>query len=161
MARLAALEQVTLAEQYGDCDPLDQFPAGVMPSLDVGDAAVRDLGPEHVECVIGFYFDLTAPRDQEMLCDISASFRLVYRMKPLRTEAARRDWAATRAVVDAWPYWRAYLTSTMTSMGLQPLHLSPEPPAELEAGTREAFDITRRAEQKAEAKATKRSGKKD
>lgn len=159
MRRIAVLEQVTLADQMGNCTPLDQIPAGVVPSLDLGEVRVRNLGPSHVECIIEFEFDLATPRDQEVVCDISAAFRVVYKMTPLRTKDARRDWAATRAVVDVWPYWRAYLTSTMTWMGLQPLHLLPEPPEQLAPSAREAFDATLQVDQGLAAEAEKRANK--
>ncbi len=156
MAKRAVLEQVTLAEQYGDCGPLDQIPAGVVPSLDVGGLNVRNAGAEHVEVLIEFDFDLSTPREE--FCGITAAFRLVYRMRKMREVSEQRDFAAKVAVVDAWSYWRSYLTNTMTLMGLQPLHLPPEPPAELEGSAREAFDISIEAARKAEEKAARKNG---
>lgn len=158
MARRGVLEQVTLAEHFGDCVPLDDFPAGVLPSLDVGGLQVSPVGTDHVVVIVDFDFELSTAREHEVVCDITAVFRLVYRIGRLRSEADRREFASKVAVVDAWPYWRVYLTNTMTLMGLQPLHLSPEPPAELEASAREAFDVSFEAAREAEKKATGKGG---
>lgn len=138
----SVLESVTLSEQMGNRDPIDRFPAVVHPGLDIGTLSVREVEGDLVECEIEFEFYLSNRRD-DIVCTVSASFRLCYRMVPLDGLRERKRWASTVVLRDAWPYWRTYLANTLTLMGLPPSRLPPQPAPPLFRTAREAFDLTR------------------
>ncbi|MCB9759954.1 MAG: hypothetical protein H6739_08990 [Alphaproteobacteria bacterium] len=136
------LERVHLHETFANVETPERLPADATVWLEMDTATWRALDPERAEVILGFEFDLSTPDEAELPCSIAASFRLLYQMGPIESIEERRRFCATRALRDAWPYWRGYLSQTLTLMGVDPLHLPPQPPGDAVRATQEAFDLS-------------------
>lgn len=73
-------------------------------------------------------FDLKAHqegRPGKVTLDISASFLLVYKASCLKdlSQEAFQQFADVNGTYNAWPYWREFVQSTTTRMGMPPLVL--------------------------------------
>ena len=150
--RSGTLELITLHSWDGECGPVERLPASLQVELDISHLAVKNLGTTHVEVLVGFDCVLSPMGSEELVCDIEAVFRLLYRHPPLKTVARRKEFATRQATFDAWPFWYSHLTYVIAMIGLAQLRVSPHPPRGTIESAEEMFEICRKLDQKARAR---------
>ena len=135
------LKQVALHEFDGAAEPIESLPGpeGLWIGIDVDDVEVH-AGPDRTAVVLAFSLTLGLDESEEVVCDITAVFRLVYEVAVVLGPAEQKRLVLSQAFPDAWPYWRTFLESTMTAMGLVPPRLPPHAPPELAPEIVEAFE---------------------
>lgn len=136
------LEHIWLCEVMAELEARETLPESMQIGLDVETLRLEPLASNRCAVVVGLSLDLLAPDTEALLADLSASFRLIYRLlEPLEGLAAQKRFAAQTGLADTWPLWRTWAQTTFTLMGLSPPPLSPRLPRALKRAASEAFDL--------------------
>lgn len=137
-----ALEQAWLSSCDASCDSREHLTEPLDIGVDVEDLAIAIREDGRVVVTAELSLALLPRGTEEIVVDLEAAFRLVYRMQAPQNLDDQRSFTCGRALADAWPLWRTWLHQTLALMGLAPTPLPAELPAELIAQGREAFDLT-------------------
>lgn len=133
------LVHLALKEHMGDCAPPEALRVPLVPGLDVDTCTLDWLDEHHAAVEIEFSMVLMRQDDEEIACDLNATWRMVYQFDERPHD--EREFAAKHGVKDAWLAWKGWLEATMSWMGLNPLRLSPVAPDGLVELAREMYDI--------------------
>ena len=144
----ARLDHIWLMSADMACDNREALTAPLAVELDLDDLAFDDLGEGRVAIRVGFDLNLSSSTQRQPEAYVSATFRLVYTMRPPTTLVGRRRFACERALPNAWPAWRAWLNGVLASMGLPPDPVPAGLPDKLLKDGGSAFDLTLEVERK-------------
>lgn len=146
------LVEVVLRECDGGRDgEIRAAPLGMQ--VEVSELSFERLDDTTALVLAGFDFYASEPASDDLRCDLSATFQLLYHLPALPADVpAQRDFAASRALGDAWPVWRMWLDNTLMMMGLPASRLPPLVPDGAEEHAREAFDHSLKAKRSAKAR---------
>lgn len=132
------LISIWLCESWSDVEPLEQMGPDNRAGVDV-DATVDLTRGLEVRLELGF--SVSGP-DSEPLCAVSGTFRLLYESATLpQSQEQAAELAATFALTDTWPVWRAWLHGQLAAMGLPPSSLPARVPRFLRDEVRRATDL--------------------
>lgn len=142
-ASSARLENIWLASSVVDAEPREALQERLRLGLELEDLDYEALDAERSVVRVGFVLGLLRSSDREPVVEVAGTYRLRYRMAPLREEGEQRAFATHQGLVDAWPVWRTWAISTLALMGYSPPPLSPVLPDTLLRAGPEEFDLTR------------------
>jgi len=142
----AFLEQVWLAECDVGCDARESMSMPMNMGIDIDDLAFDNREDGRVVVTVGMSLGLHPRGTDDAVADLTATYRLVYRMAPIDDLDAQRSFASVRALPDVWPVWRTWLHQTLSLMGLAPTPLPAQVPTEIVVEGSEAFDLTRQVQ---------------
>lgn len=124
---------VALRGHYADCENVDGWmpTAELALALDVESCELRLLSEQRVAVDLAYAISLVRPSDDALVCEISATFRLIYGLAAPVEVAELRPLLGARPAQDGWSSFRAWLAATMAWMGLVPVQLPAVAPPEL------------------------------
>lgn len=125
VAQRVEIQQVKLIESTLKCAP--SFPKPPR-NVEIGCGSSVDYNKEKERVLVAVRFKLSARHEDSTShvpddVQIEALFLIVYHLKPgpslTRDQLAK--FAELNGIFNAWPYWREYVQSTTSRMGLPPL----------------------------------------
>ncbi len=135
------LIHLVLREHHADCADSESLLGNLGSVLDLDAARFTPMGDDLAEVEIGYSMLVFQRGSDAIVCDISAVWRLVYRLHG--TPMNPGDLTSCRGVADSWLAWRSWLEATMAWMGLTPVRLPPAPSPELIGVARSVFEAWR------------------
>ncbi len=97
--------------------------ADVLKQIDIENKVGMSKTTSFEDKLVLIYFDLGAryTKDNEVLATIEAKYVAIYSCDSKLSDEALEEFAMRNSIIHVWPYWREFLSSQSSKMGLPKL----------------------------------------